>query len=85
LIYFIIFKAERSNQQKEFLDRLKPHLEEFPKVHTNSKGTRSMILIVPSKLLTEKANKNNEQVTEIEETEEPNPKDDYENKRKKSV
>jgi hypothetical protein len=40
------------NDQKEFLERLKPHLEEFPKVHTNSKGTRSIILIVPSKLLT---------------------------------
>ena len=39
------------NDQNEFLERLKPHLEEFPKVHTNSKGTRSIILIVPSKLL----------------------------------
>jgi hypothetical protein len=48
-------------EQKEFLDRLKPYLEEFPKVHTNSKGTRSIILIAPSKLLTEKSSKKNEE------------------------
>ncbi len=57
---FFFIKAERANEQKEFLERLKPYLEEFPKVHTNSKGTRSIILIVPSKLLAEKSNKKHE-------------------------
>jgi hypothetical protein len=62
LLLFILFfiKTERANEQKEFLERLKPYLEEFPKVHTNSKGTRSIILIVPSKLLAEKSNKKHE-------------------------
>lgn len=64
LFIFIVFlfrlKANRNNEQKEFLDRLKSHLEEFPKVHTNSKSTRTIILIAPSKLLAEKANKKHE-------------------------
>jgi hypothetical protein len=58
-LFFV--KAERADEQKEFLERLKPYLEEFPKVHTNSKSTRSIILIVPSKLLAEKSSKKHEE------------------------
>ncbi|CAF1107709.1 unnamed protein product [Adineta steineri] len=67
--------AQRTNDQKEFLARLKPYLEEFPKVHTNSKGTRSIILIVPSKLLTDKPNKKQESGSPTEEIQEPASKD----------
>ncbi|CAF1169242.1 unnamed protein product [Adineta steineri] len=67
--------AQRTSDQKEFLARLKPYLEEFPKVHTNSKGTRSIILIVPSKLLTDKPNKKQESGSPTEEIQEPASKD----------
>ncbi|CAF3907923.1 unnamed protein product, partial [Rotaria sp. Silwood1] len=47
----------------------KPYLEEFPKVHTNSKSTRSIILIVPSKFLVEKSTKKQEKNIDIQEDE----------------
>lgn len=43
--------AERVDEQRKFLERLKIPLEQFPKVHTNSKSSRAIILIVPSKNL----------------------------------
>ncbi|CAF1253836.1 unnamed protein product [Rotaria sp. Silwood1] len=61
--------AIRTDEQKEFLTRLKPYLEEFPKVHTNSKSTRSIILIVPSKFLVEKSTKKQEKNIDIQEDE----------------
>ncbi|CAF3905457.1 unnamed protein product, partial [Rotaria sordida] len=60
--------TERADEQKEFLARLKPYLEEFPKVHTNSKSTRSIILIVPSKFLIEKSTKKQEEKNEESES-----------------
>lgn len=45
---------QRNEEQKIFLERLKPYLEQFPKVHTNSKSSRSIILIAPSKFLSKK-------------------------------
>ncbi|CAF2910688.1 unnamed protein product [Rotaria sp. Silwood2] len=69
--------AARADEQKEFLARLKSHLEEFPKVHTNSKSTRSIILIVPSKFLVEKSTKKHEKNTDTQEEKE---KEDEESK-----
>ncbi|CAF1183943.1 unnamed protein product, partial [Didymodactylos carnosus] len=46
--------AEREEEQRQLLEKLKPHLEEFGKVHTNCKTSRLMIFIVPSKFSSDK-------------------------------